>query len=153
MEVSQQEAGEVLGHIADSGQRMRTAAAYAAADMVFVRKIGAFWFFLYLYAGLWLWLLLPFVRVGSREESLLLFKHFGAIMATIPMLAYVVMGLWGAKYYLYLGLGVTALIVVGLVALQPYFWLWLAFAGGGMWIGTGLVLRWRCKRLCRNSTH
>jgi hypothetical protein len=71
--------------------------------------------------------------------------HFGAIQATIPMFAYVVMGLWLDHFILWIGLAVTALTLVGLFFLQPYFWLWMAVTGGGMLLGTGLYIRYQWK--------
>lgn len=79
------------------------------------RRIFWFWGLLFLYAWMWIGLLFPFVNVRSAEQSQMLNRHLSAIAATIPMFAYVVIGLW------------------------------LAVTGGGMLIGTGVVIRnrWR----------
>lgn len=109
------------------------------------RRLGFFWLFMFLYVGLWLGLLFPFVKIGSMEEGIRFSKHFGGIMFTAPMFAYVVTGLWLDDFMVWLGLGVTALTLIGLFLLQPYFWFWMAGAGGGTLIGTGLFIRkrWR----------
>jgi hypothetical protein len=108
-------------------------------------RTGIFWWLLYAYVNLWIFLLWPFLHVQGSAESLQFFTHMGAIAATVPMFAYVVMGLWLDRYLLWIGLAVTALTVAGLFLLQPYFWLWMAVAGGGTLIGTGLFIRrrWR----------
>jgi hypothetical protein len=108
-------------------------------------RIGWFWWLLYGYMCLWVGLLWPFVKVQGAEEWQVFGKHLGAISATVPMFAYVVVGLWLDHFMLWLGLAVTALAVVGLFLIQPYFWLWMAGMGGGTLIATGLLIRnrWR----------
>jgi len=109
------------------------------------RRLGFFWLFMFLYIGLWLWMLIPFVKIRSMEEGIAFSKHFGGIMFTAPMFGWVVMGLWLDRFMVWLGLAVTGLVVIGLILLEPYFWYWMAAAGGGTLIGTGLFIRkrWR----------
>ena len=107
------------------------------------KRIFWFWWVLFAYAGLWLGLLLPFVKVSGREESAAFWKHWGAIAATVPMFAYVVTGLWLEHFIIWIGLAVTGIAILGLFLLQPYFWVWMAFAGGGTLIGTGIFIRYR----------
>ena len=107
--------------------------------------VGIMWWLLYMYVWLWIGLLHPFIRVQGHEQSQQLFKHMGAIAATIPMFAYVIFGLFFERYMLWIGLVVTALTVLGVYLLQPYFWLWMAVTGGGTLIGAGIYarVRWR----------
>lgn len=106
-------------------------------------RIGVFWFLLFGYATLWLMMLFPFVEIHGREESLRFWKHLGVISATVPMFAYVVSGLWLSHFMFWIGLGVTALTLLGLAISGPYFWVWMAATGGGTLVGTGLVVRTR----------
>jgi hypothetical protein len=92
-------------------------------------RIGVFWFTLFAYAGLWLFLLAPF------NET-----RIGAFMATVPMFAYVVGGLWFGRFFVFLGLGVTAATILGVVAGGNYFNLWMAVAGGGALIWSGIYI-------------
>ncbi len=109
------------------------------------KRIAWFWWLLYGYAGLWFVLLSPFIEVNGPEQSQMFWKHYGALVATVPMFAYVVTGLWLDHFMVWIGLAVTALAVLGLFLLQPYFFLWMAITGGGTLIGTGLAIRkrWR----------
>ena len=109
------------------------------------KNIAWFWLLLYLYLSLWIALLFPFIKVRGHEQSQMFWRHMSAILATAPMFAYVVMGLWLARFMIWIGLAVTALTLLGLFVIQPYFWLWMAAAGGGTLIGTGLFIRnrWR----------
>ena len=109
------------------------------------RRIGWFWFLLFGYVYLWIALLWPFVRVEGHEQSQMFWRHMGAIFATVPMFAYVVVGLLLDHLMFWIGLAVTALTIVGLLLIGPYFWLWMAAAGGGTLIGTGVIIRnrWR----------
>ncbi|MCK5557648.1 MAG: hypothetical protein KAJ01_04685 [Candidatus Hydrogenedentes bacterium] len=117
----------------------------AAVKSTIGKRIGVFWWLLYAYVYLWIGLLFPFIEVQGRAESVMFWNHFGAIAATIPMFAYVVMGLWLEHFMVWLGLAVTALTILGLFLLQPYFYIWMAVVGGGTLAGTGLFIRNRWK--------
>lgn len=109
------------------------------------KRITWFWWLLFGYVGLWIALLSPFIKVQGADESQMFWHHYGALVATVPMFAYVVTGLWLDHFMIWIGLAVTVLTVLGLFLLQPYFFLWMAITGGGTLIGTGLVIRkrWR----------
>ena len=117
----------------------------AAVKSTIGKRIGVFWWLLYAYVYLWIGLLFPFIEVQGRAESVMFWNHFGAIAATIPMFAYVVMGLWLEHFMVWLGLAVTALTILGLFLVQPYFYIWMAVVGGGTLAGTGLFIRNRWK--------
>lgn len=100
------------------------------------KRFGFSWLILFIYAVIWLALLWPWNEY-----------QISAFLASIPMFAYVVMGLWADRVLLWLGIVVTLLIIVGffLFPFQPVFWLFMAVLGGGTLLGTGLYirLRWR----------
>ena len=100
------------------------------------KRFGFFWFFLFIFADIYLVLLWPWNNYQMH-----------AFVAVLVMFAYVIMGLWFDRFLLWLGLATTALIVVGfyLFLFQPAFWLWMAAMGGGTLLVTGLYIRkaWR----------
>ncbi len=110
------------------------------------RSIGLMWWILYMFVDLWLALLFPFVRVQGQQESHLFWTHMGAIAATVPMFAYVVFGLFFDRYMVWVGLGMTAMMVLGVYLLEPYFYIWVAVVGGGGLTATGLLIRNRWKQ-------
>ncbi len=96
------------------------------------RRISLFWLFLIIYGNIWLALLWPWN--GNQIVA------FGC---TLIMFAYVVMGIFGDRFMLWLGLAVTALTLLGYFAFQEWLWVWMAAAGGGALAGTGLYIRYR----------
>lgn len=100
------------------------------------KRFGFFWFLLFIYADIWLALLWPWN-----------YYQIQAFVAVLVMFAYVIMGLWFDRFLLWLGLTVTALIVLGffLFHFQPAFWIWMSVLGGGTLMGTGFYIRiaWR----------
>jgi hypothetical protein len=108
-------------------------------------RIGIFWGALVGYFDLWIFLLWPFFG-ADRLRSLEYERAFTAVIATVPMFAYVVMGLWRREdYIVWLGLGVTALTLIGLFFVPAWFFLWMAGLGGGALLLTGVLARrqWR----------
>jgi hypothetical protein len=98
------------------------------------RRIGLFISFAFLaYWFLWLFLLKPL-----RYEQVTTFA------TTVFMFAYVVAGIAGARFFLWLGLSITALAFANYLYGGPYFDLVLAGLGGFGLIGGGIYLsRWR----------
>ena len=92
-------------------------------------RVGLFWVILFLYAGIWFFLLQP----RSINQA-------SAYWATIPMFAYVMGGLWFSRFFIYLGLTVTLLTILGLFLLPSIFNLWLAITGGGSLILAGVYI-------------
>ncbi len=84
--------------------------------------------------------LFPFV-LHAQADSRTLYAY----TCLVAMQAYVVAGLWTDSYLLYLGLAITALILVGLFLFPAIFWWWMAVFGGGSLIATGFYVRhsWR----------
>ena len=110
-------------------------------------RIAGFWMFLYVYATLWLHFLSPFLRV-TREQASEFCVRYGVVSGTIPMFAYVAMGLWLADKVIFcIGLLVTGLIIVALLLLPPHlFYLGMAIAMGGPMIGAGVYCRLRMRQ-------
>jgi hypothetical protein len=59
----------------------------------------------------------------------------------VTMQLYVVAGLWVDRYLLWLGLVVTALVLLGFFAFNTVYWLWMAVFGGGTLFATGFYIR------------
>lgn len=109
------------------------------------KLLGWFWWALFAYAAVGLFLLHPFIRIEGLQQAHQFSKHMsGGILITV-MFGYVVLGLWLDRFLAWIGIGLTALTVIGLVFLLPWFWLWMAFVGGGTLTGSGLAIRnrWR----------
>lgn len=100
------------------------------------KRWGLCFFMLFGYAGVWLALLTPWNEY-----------QISAFLASVPMFAYVLTGIWADRILLWVGVAVTLLILFGffMLHLQPLFWLWMAVLGGGTLAGTGLYIRvrWR----------
>ena len=68
-----------------------------------------------------------------------------AYIGLVAMLCYIIAGIWFDTYLVWLGLVMTALILVGLFLFSSIFWWWIAIFGGGTLIVTGFYIRyfWR----------
>jgi hypothetical protein len=102
------------------------------------KRMGLFWLLLFLYAFLWINTLQP------RDHY-----QVNAFIATIPMFAYVVIGLWfDWRFMFWLGLIISGLIFLGFFLLHgsPWMWLWMAVFGGGGLALSGLVI-WKGGRI------
>lgn len=97
-------------------------------------RIGALWLALMIFIVLMLWIAAPI-------EPL----QVGALIALAVMFGYAVMGLWLDRVFLWIAVAVTAIILVGYLALPAWFGLWMAIAGGGALAGSGLYIQrgWR----------
>ncbi|MGH7977133.1 MAG: hypothetical protein ACREDS_04770 [Limisphaerales bacterium] len=91
------------------------------------------WLILVGYLLLWSFLL----HLNGRESI--------AFSSTLFMCGYVIIGLWLGRFWILLGLIVTALTVAGFYLLPAWFALWMAVTGGGSLILSGLFIRkfWR----------
>jgi len=107
-------------------------------------RIGAFWGILFFYSSLWLWLLVPghWPQTAQQWNDFWpMYKRISAYGHTIPMFAYVVGGLWLGRFFVWLGLLVTALVLIGFCYVPDYFFLWLAATGGGSLVISGVFIR------------
>ena len=84
--------------------------------------------------------LFPFVLHGPSDA-----RAYYAYACLVCMQGYVVTGVWTDSYLFWLGLLVTALIMVGFFLLPGIFWLWMAACTGGSLVLTGFYVRhfWR----------
>ena len=91
-----------------------------------------FWFLavLALFAAVWAAILHPFNV-----------PHFGACVATVFMFAYVAGGLWFGRFFVGLGLVVTAVALLGVLVMPAHLELLMAVAGGGALLASGLYIR------------
>ena len=98
-------------------------------------RIGLFWLFWLLYTMLIIWL-------GRFDSDPILMSLFISIMA---MFGYVVMGLWMWTPLTWIGLGVTAIIVLAYLLIPAYINLAMAVLGGGTLFFSGLYIyrEWR----------
>lgn len=110
-----------------------------------VKGIGALWGVVFGYFYMWIFLMGPLFKHEAMmsPEGL---RHMTAVISTIPMCIYVIMGLMGCGVYMiWLGLGVTILTAVGLWFLPDYFYLWMAVLGSGSLFLAGFLANreWR----------
>lgn len=95
-------------------------------------RIFCFWSFLFVYMFIWLSILRPYRAI-----------QMNAFICTVIMFAYVISGLWAKSYYMiWLGLFVTCITMAGLYLIPTsYYCLWMAPAGGGAFLVTGIYIR------------
>jgi hypothetical protein len=100
-------------------------------DRRFLGVLAAVLFF----SALW-----PLV-LRAPANSEVIFAYIGLVV----MLCYVIAGIWFDTYLLWLGLLMTAFLLVGLFFFSSIFWWWVAILGGGPLIVTGFYIRyfWR----------
>lgn len=103
-----------------------------------LKRIVWFWLVLILYAVVWIVILNP---AGGERSGAAISRQVSAFFTTIAMFAYVVGGLWIGRFYIWLGLGVTLVTLVGLFGFPAYFWIGMAVFGGGALLLSGLHMR------------
>ena len=101
-------------------------------------KIGWFWVILVGYATLWAYILYPGAEVRDFADGM---RRMSAFLTTIPMFAYTIGGLWFGRFYVFLGLIVTAFTMIGFLFMPEYFWLWMAAFGGGALFASGIYMK------------
>jgi hypothetical protein len=107
-------------------------------------RIGLSWLVLFGYAALWSGVLAPWEWTSDQlwaTHGLLLVHKLAAFWALVCMFAYVLMGLWLDRFFLYLGLLVTVATLAGFWLTPAYFFAWMAIAGGGALIAAGGFIR------------
>lgn len=106
-------------------------------------RFGVFWVVLFAYAFLWMFLLMgdgvsktdgPWAQVEPTYRKIASFWH------TVPMFAYVALGLWLGRFLVWIGIVVTILVVAGLWLAPHYYYLWLAMTGGGALVLSGVLI-------------
>ncbi len=109
------------------------------------KRYGLVWLVIFGYFYLWIFLLGPLFnhQLIMTEEGM---RHMTALISTVPMSIYVVMGLMGAGVWMsWLGVSVTLVTAVGLVLVPDYFYLWMAIFGGGALCLAGVLSNRRWK--------
>jgi hypothetical protein len=95
----------------------------------------------------WRWIgsylsVLAFGAIVTIELSPLTARQQQVFWPTLVMFSYVLAGFWVGRFFLYLGLVVIALVLIGYYLSGAWFTLWLAFVFGGGLIAGALWLRW-----------
>ncbi len=111
-------------------------------------RIRLAWLALLGYGVLWAALLAPWEQSHSvtwAADAPVIGRKLAAFSASVCMFGYVLMGLWLGRFFLWLGLLVTATTLAGYYFVADYFYLWMAFTGGGSLIVAGVFIRkfWR----------
>ena len=103
------------------------------------RRVFWSWFALFVFADLWLVVLWPWHPL-----------QLNAFIVMLVMFAYVMVGLWmESRFFIGLGLAVAIATLMGFLLTVlvgfPYYNLWMAAAGGGALLGSGIYIRlaWR----------
>ena len=106
-------------------------------------KAAAFWFGIFVYAGLFVVLLEPWSLLNnlSSADSAMMDRKITAYCSIVPMFAYVIIGPWVSRFFVILGLLMTALILVGYYFVPNWFYLWVGVIGGGTLILSGIFIR------------
>jgi hypothetical protein len=102
------------------------------------------WGAIFGYAFVVMILFAPFLKnIAGHDQEMTI----TALICTLPMLAYIMMGLMGYGAYLgWLGAGVMALTIVGYQFASSWFYLWMAIFGAGALLAAGFIIRWRLRK-------
>jgi hypothetical protein len=125
--------GWIWAVVASSGAVLSTLIGLRSGHSIESRdRRRIFWFFaiLALFGAVWAVILHPFNA-----------RHLGAYIGTVFMFAYVAGGLWFGRFFVMLGLGVTAVALIGVLMLPAHLDLLMAVAGGGALLTSGLHIR------------
>jgi hypothetical protein len=111
-------------------------------------RIGVAWLILFIYAAFWCSLIAPWEMSHAPGWAIygpLMERKMSMLWVTVCMFAYVMMGLWLDRFFLWLGALVTVAALIGYFFMGNYFSLWIALTGGGALIVAGLFIRkyWR----------
>ncbi len=106
-------------------------------------RAAAFWLGIFVYAGLFLILLEPWdlLQNLSSADSAMVDRKITAYLSIVPMFAYVIIGPWVSRFFVGLGLLMTALILFGYYFVPNWFYLWVGLIGGGTLILSGIFIR------------
>lgn len=111
-------------------------------------RIGFSWMILFIFAALWCSLIAPWEMSHTPDWSAygpFMERKMSLLWVTVCMFAYMIMGLWLDRFFLWLGGIVTLIALIGYFFITDYFFLWIAVAGGGSLIVSGVFIRkfWR----------
>ena len=94
------------------------------------RKVVVIWWALFFFIGLMAFILKP----STMEQS----YSFGCVAA---MTVFIMMGIFSEKFFIFLGLAVIGLVLLGLYVFTDIFWPWMAATGGGSLLGAAFYLK------------
>ena len=110
------------------------------------RAVGPMWLALYAYAGFWL----VMTETAAGEplfQGAAGMRALTTVASTLPMLALVLMGLYGCGRFLIVeGLLVTLATGIGFYMAGDWFYLYMAVAGGGIQLATAGWVRHSLRR-------
>jgi hypothetical protein len=100
-------------------------------------RIGLSWMILFGFAILWMYLLSSRGNYGDHRAA--------AYWPTIAMFAYILIGIWLDRFFIWLGALVTLATLFGFFFIGEYFYLWMAVVGGGGLVAGGWLVQksWR----------
>jgi len=107
-------------------------------------RIGISWLILFAFGVIWLAILGPWGFLNAHQLVSYtpdMDRKIGAYWATVPMFAYVLIGLWLDRFFVWLGAFVTIATLVGYFFIFDYFYLWMAVIAGGSLVVGGLFIR------------
>lgn len=103
----------------------------------------AFWLVLFFYAFLWMFLLLG-KDLGKTDGTWVevepTYRKMASYWHTVPMFAYVIIGMWLGRFLIWIGVVVTMLVIAGLWVAPHYYYLWLAVTCGGALALSGVFI-------------
>jgi hypothetical protein len=79
-------------------------------------------------------------HLNASDQLMLRHKMFACAFIAV-FLGYVITGLWVGRFFVWLGLLMQALILLGFYFLPDYFYLWSGVTGGGAFILSGVFIR------------
>jgi hypothetical protein len=92
-------------------------------------RFAQFWFAIIAYSAVWMWLAQP--KTGEQASVLI---------TSFMMFAYVVVGLWIERTAAWVGLIVTVFALMSYVLIPDYYFLCMAFLGGGTLMLSGFYI-------------
>ena len=88
------------------------------------------------FAALWLFMITTFLVMRPANPMV-----SGAFVPLVVATVYAVFGIWKGLRFLFAGIAVAALTLIGFFYLPQYFLLWMAAVGGGSLVLVGMWLR------------
>mgnify|MGYP001587609215 CR=1 FL=1 len=108
---------------------------------------GAAWGVLYGFGAIWFIILSPWGWSEVNDATFqVISKQMWGYGVTLAMFAYTLMGLWMDRIYLWIGLSVTATVLIGQFLLSEWYWLWCAGTNGGIMLLGAFILLRRARR-------
>ena len=102
---------------------------------IFTWHFGIYWLVLTCYCII-IWLIIS-------PDS---FDKIGVYITLFVMMGYVLIGIWGSRILLFVGLGISAGTLLGWFLIPEYFGLWMAFMGGGGLLIPGICILVKVKQ-------